>query len=199
MKQLYNRYFPTPSYLMMKSFAIDISDQSIKYGELIATGMGLRLGHFGKEIIPPGVVVSGSIQNEEKLVSILRGIKQKENLNFVRVSLPEEQMYLFTLSLPKVKEKELKDIILLQIEEHIPLKAIDTIFAYEVVSSGDKDILVLVSAIAQNTVNAYLSAFNKAGLTIISFELEAQAIARVVIPLEDKEPIMIVDKKEENL
>ena len=193
MKQLYNRYFPTPSYLMMKSFAIDISDQSIKYGELIATGMGLRLGHFGKEIIPPGVVVSGSIQNEEKLVSILRGIKQKENLNFVRVSLPEEQMYLFTLSLPKVKEKELKDIILLQIEEHIPLKAIDTIFAYEVVSSGDKDILVLVSAIAQNTVNAYLSAFNKAGLTIISFELEAQAIARVVIPLEDKEPIMIVD------
>lgn len=193
MKQLYNRYFPTPSYLAMDSFAVDISDQSIKYGELRATSFGLRLGHFGKEKIPPGVVISGKIEDEDKLVVILNKIKEKEKLHFVRVSLPEEQMYLFTLSLPKTEEKNLKDIILLQIEEHIPLKAVDTVFEYDIISSSDTNILVLVSAIALNTAEGYINAFKKAGLYPLSFELEAQAIARAVIPIEDKDPIMIVD------
>ena len=193
MKKLYNYYFPTPSYLAMNSFAIDISDQSIKYGELRSTQIGLRLGHFGKEKIPAGVVVSGKIEDQERLTTILRNLKEKEKLNFVRVSLPEEQMYLFTLSLPKVKEKELRDIILLQIEEHIPLKAVDTIFEYDIISSSDTKILVEVSAIASRTINDYLSSFKKAGLTVLSFELEAQAIARAVIPMEDQDPVMIVD------
>jgi type IV pilus assembly protein PilM len=177
----------------MKSFAIDISDQSIKYGELLTTPLGLRLGHFGKEKIPAGVVVSGKIENEAGLVNVLKSIKEKENLNFVRVSLPEEQMYLFTLSLPFVKEENLKEIILLQIEEHIPLKAIDTIFDYEIISRSDKNILVEVSAIATSTVESYLSVFRKVGLFVLSFELEAQAIARAIIPNEDIDPIMIVD------
>jgi type IV pilus assembly protein PilM len=193
MKKLYNYYFPTPSYLAMSSFAIDISDQSIKYGELLSTPLGLRLGHFGKEKIPAGVVVSGKIEDQEQLTKILRNLKEKEKLNFVRVSLPEEQMYLFTLSLPKVNEKELRDIILLQIEEHIPLKAVDTIFEYDIISSSNTNILVEVSAIASRTINDYLASFKKAGLVVLSFELEAQAIARAVIPMEDKDPVMIVD------
>ena len=193
MKQLYNYSFPTPSYLAMNSFAIDISDQSIKYGELLATSEGLQLGRFGKEKIPPGVVVSGKIEDQDKLVAILKQLKEKEHLGFVRVSLPEEQMYLFTLLLPKASDKELRDIILLQIEEKIPLKAVDTVFEYDIISKSDVNTLVLVSAIATSTVDGYLSSFEKAGLSSLSFELEAQAIARSVIPKDDKEPTMIVD------
>jgi type IV pilus assembly protein PilM len=177
----------------MNSFAIDISDQSIKYGELLATPEGLRLGRFGKEKIPPGVVVSGKIEDQNQLVAILKQLKEKEHLDFVRVSLPEEQMYLFTLLLPKADDKELRDIILLQIEEHIPLKAVDTVFEYDIISKSDTNTLVLVSAIATSTVEGYLSSFEKAGLSPLSFELEAQAIARSVIPIDDKEPTMIVD------
>lgn len=193
MKQSYNRHFPTPSYLAMRSFAIDISDQSIKYGELLSTPLGLRLGRFGKEKIPQGVVVSGKIEKEEDLVNILKNLKEKENLNFVRISLPEEQMYLFTLSLPRMNAENLRDMILLQIEEHIPLKAIDTVFEYDIISSSDKNLLIEVSAIALNTIENYISVFKEAGLTPLSFELEAQAIARAVIPQDDKEPTMIVD------
>ena len=69
MKQLYSRYFPTPSYLAMNSCALDISDQSIKYGEILATNSGLRLGRFGQVKIPDGIVTSGKIENEAELVS----------------------------------------------------------------------------------------------------------------------------------
>jgi len=193
MKRLYNQYFPTPKYLAMNSCGIDISDQSIKYGELIMTTSGLRLSNYGKEKIPDGVVVSGKIEKENELVSILKKIKEKEKLHFVRVALPEEQMYLFTLSLPKTKDANLSDMVLLQIEEHIPLKAIDCTFNYDVISEDNESILVEVIAIANSILDGYLSVFEKAELVPTSFEIEAQAIARAVIPREEENTIMIVD------
>jgi len=193
MKRLYNHYFPTPSYLAMNACAVDISDQSIKYGELVATAYGLRLGRHGKEKLPEGVVVSGKIEKENELVKILKKIKEKENLYYIRVSLPEEQMYLFTISLPKTKEDNLRDMILLQIEEYIPLKAPDSVFDYDIISEDSQTVFVEVVAIAKVTIESYISAFNKAGLYPTSFEIEAQAIARAVIPSSDAGPVMIVD------
>ncbi len=193
MKQSYSRYFPTPSYLAMNSCALDISDQSIKYGELLPTQQGLRLGRFGHEKIPVGVIDSGKIQDEQKLVAILKNLKERERLHFVRVSLPEEQMYLFTLSIPEISGSDLRDAILLQIEEHIPLSAFDVIFDYVVISSTPTTKIVEVVAIATITVENYLSAFEQAGLVPLSFELEAQAIARAVVPKGDNSSVMIVD------
>ncbi|MFA6515136.1 MAG: pilus assembly protein PilM [Candidatus Paceibacterota bacterium] len=193
MKRLYNHYFPTPKYLAMSSCAIDISDQSIKYGELVATSSGLRLSKYGKEKIPEGVVVSGKIEKEDELLIILKKIRDKENIKFIRVSLPEEQMYLFTLSIPKTTNEKIRDVILLQIEEYIPLKALDSIFDYDVVSDDGQNILIEVVAIAVTTIEGYLSVFSKADLVPISFEIEAQALARAVIPSNDPSPIMIVD------
>lgn len=193
MKRLYNHYFPTPSYLTMNSCAIDISDQSIKYGELITTSKGLRLGKYGKEKIPTGVVISGKIEEKDEMIRLFRKIKEKENLHFIRVSLPEEQMYLFTLSIPKTNNKNLRDTILLQIEEYIPLKALDAVFDYDVIREDNQNILIEVIAIASATIESYLSVFDKAGLVPLSFEIEAQAIARAVIPSGDNSPVMIVD------
>ena len=193
MKLPYSRYFPTPSFLSMSSCAIDISDHSIKYGEIKATAFGLRLGRFGQVKIPSGVVVSGKIENEKELASILMELRNRLNLNFIRVSLPEEQMYLFTLSIPKTDDTNLKEMILLQIEEHVPLKAVDITFDYNILSQNEKSFIIEVVAIATLTIESYLSVFLKVGLTPLSFELEALAIARAVIPTGEKHPIMIVD------
>jgi type IV pilus assembly protein PilM len=177
----------------MNSCAIDISEQSIKYGELGITSSGLYLNKYGKEIIPSGVVVSGKIEKEDELIQVLKKIKEKENLHYIRVSLPEEQMYLFTLSLPKTDDENIREMILLQIEEHIPLKAPDCIFDYDIISTYDQNILIEVVAIAEATLTSYLSVFKQVGLVPLSFELEAQAIARAVIPTGDINPVMIVD------
>jgi type IV pilus assembly protein PilM len=193
MKSLYNKYFPTPKYLAMNSCGIDISDQSVKYGELVMTSSGLKLSKYGKEKIPEGAVVSGKIEKEDELVLVLKKIKDKEKLHFVRVALPEEQMYLFTLSLPKTKDAKLSDMVLLQIEEHIPLKAVDCTFSYDVISEDSENIFVEVIAIANSILDGYISVFEKADLVPTSFEIEAQAISRAVIPKEEDSTIMIVD------
>ncbi len=193
MKKLFSHYFPAPTYLTMDSFAIDISDQSIKYGQLVKNSQGLSLGKYGKEKIPEGVIVSGKIEKEDQLVSILNKIKEKNKLHFIRVSLPEEQMYLFTLSVPKTENEDLRDVILLQIEEYIPLKALDVIFDYDVIRDDGHNILIEVVSIASVIIESYISVFNKAGLVPVAFEIEAQAIARAVVPNGETNPVMIVD------
>jgi type IV pilus assembly protein PilM len=193
MKRLYNHYFPAPSYMAMNACAIDISDQSIKYGELGVTSEGLVLSKYGIEKIPKDVVISGKIEKEDEIIKILKKIKEKENLHFIRVSLPEEQIYLFTLSIPKTDNENIKDMILLQIEGYVPLKAPDVVFDFDIIKQDNQNILIEVVAIAETTIKSYLSVFEKSGLIPISFEIEAQALARAVIPSDDNGPVMIVD------
>ncbi len=193
MKKPFSHYFPTPSYLNMDSCSFDISDESIKYGQLSIASSGFVFNKFGKEKIPEGVLVSGKIEDEEKLVAILKKLRIKNKLNFVRISLPEEQIYIFTLTLPQMRGQDLKEIILLQIEEHIPLKATEVVFDYDTLKEDEKTTTVGVTAISIEVVESYLSVFNQAGLTPLSFESEAQAIARSVIPRYEKGSVMIVD------
>lgn len=193
MKKFYSRYFPTPKFLSMSSYSLDISDQSIKYGQLCLSSEGLKLGSYGTVKIPKGVIQSGKILNKDGLSSVLIDLKKKENLKFVRVALPEEQIYLFTLSLPKINVGNLYDMILLQLEDHIPLSAADTLFDYDILSETDSDLFVEVVAIDAETIESYLSVFNDSGLIPVAFELEAQSIAESVIPRGEKDTVMIVD------
>jgi type IV pilus assembly protein PilM len=193
MKQLFSRYFPTPSYLNMDACAFDISDESIKYGQLSETVSGFKLEKFGKEKIPEGVMVAGKIEDEKKLIDILKNIRVKEKLNFARISLPEQQMYVFTLSLPQMHGQDLREMIFLQIEEHIPLKANEVVFDYDTISEDEKSTIVEVLAVSVEVIEGYLSVFKRAGLSPISFEIEAQAITRAVVPRGENSTVMIVD------
>jgi type IV pilus assembly protein PilM len=194
MKDAYDHYFPVPDFLAMPSHALDISDESIKYGKITSHADGLRLESFGYEKIPAGIVSSGRIENEAKLVEILNALKNKENMKFVRVSLPEEQMYLFNIVLPKLTNNEIKDSITLQLEDHIPLSATDAIFDYELIREvNDQSIFVQVVATSAVFIESYLSVLSQVGLVPVSFELETQAIARAVVKYDMVGSAMVVD------
>ncbi len=188
-------HFPTPEFLTMPSCAFDISDESIKYGQIERNGANLKLKYFGSVAIEPGVIVAGKIENEAKLAEVLRPIKEKLGIKFVRVCLPEEQMYLFNLVLPKVPYKEMRETIALQLEDHIPISGSDAVFDHEVVRESDEEnVLVQVVATTASLVDSYLSVFSELGLVPLSFELEAQSIARAIIPSTTKNgAVMIVD------
>ncbi len=194
MRDIYNTYFPTPNFLSMPACALDISDGSIKYAEVVPFIGGFKLKYYGQEKITSGTVVSGKIENEAKLVEILTNLKNTTKMKFVRVSLPEEQMYLFNLVLPNAPDVQMKETILLQLEDHIPLSASDVVFDYEIIREIDKDtVLVQIAAISGSLIESYMSVFSQAGLTPLSFELEAQATARSVVPEDINGSVMIID------
>ncbi len=185
--------FPPTKYVSMSSVGIDISDQSLRYVELLPCRGGLKLGRFGEKKVPPGVMLSGKISDTKKMIEILSELKKEVKINFVRVSLPEEQIYLYKTKIPILKNDEIKNALELQLEEHIPISPHDAVFDYDLVKSTEDSYEIEVAAINETTVETYTEIFHKAGLMPLSFELEASAIARAIVLNGTKGTILFVD------
>ena len=150
------RFFPTPKIFSMPSFGLDISDESLKFAELIMTKNGIRMGRYGERSIPPGVIESGRIKDSKRMEEILSTLRKEEGIKYVRVSLPEEQVYLFQLRLEKTGLKSIKEGIELTLEEHVPIPAQDAIFDYDVINEDAQGIDIQVTTIPKNVINNYL-------------------------------------------
>jgi len=187
------KYFPTPNFLSAHSFGLDISDESLKFVELVTTRHGMKIKRWGERAIPVGVIESGKIKDPDRMEEILSKLRKEEGVKSVRVSLPEEQVYLFQLRLGKEGLTSVKEGIELVLEEHIPIQAEDAIFDYDLVKEDVQSLEVQVAAIPKDVIENYLEIFEHSEIKVESFELEAQAISRAVIKNGDMETYMIVD------
>jgi len=187
------RFFPIPKFLSISSFGLDMGDESLKFLELIDTKNGLRVGRHGEKVIPAGIMESGKIKDSKRMEQILSELRKEIGIKSVRVSLPEEQVYLFQLKLEKLGLVNVRESIELSLEEHIPITAEDAIFDYEIISEDTKNLELQVAAIPKNVIESYLNLFKNTQIKVQSFELEAQAIARAVVKKDDLETYMIVD------
>lgn len=192
-RSLFNVLFPIPKFLKVPSIGLDISDESVKFVELLASGKFLKLGKYGELKVPAGVIESGKIKNLKKMEEILSCLKKNQKIKSVRVSLPEEQVYLFEYRIEKLEMEDIRESIELSLEEHIPLSAQDAVFDYEILEEDERGFNVQVSAIPRNVLDDYLSVFRNSNIRVQSFELEAQAVSRAVIKKGDNGTYMIVD------
>jgi len=186
-------FFPIPNFFAAPSFGLDISDESIKYVELIETRRGLGLGRYGEKDIPAGIIESGKIKDPKRMQEIMTALRKEAGMKSVRVSLPEEQVYLFNHNLEKSGIEDIRESIELVLEEHIPINAEDAIFDYEIIKDNPQSLEIEVATIPKNVIEEYLSIFESSNIRVQSFELEAQAISRSIIKDGDEETYMIVD------
>ncbi|MCX6755277.1 MAG: pilus assembly protein PilM [Candidatus Nomurabacteria bacterium] len=189
----YNKFFPLPDFLSKPSFGLDISDESIKFIEILQTHKGLHIGKYGEKKFPAGIIGSGKIIDSKRLKDILLELKKVEGMNSARVSLPEEQVYLFKLKIPREKSINIREAIELSLEEYVPIPPADIIFDYELFSEDDQNFEVQVSAVPKQIIEGYISVFKDCNLDAPSFELEAQAGARSIVKDGDNDTYMIVD------
>src|SRR3989339_114461 len=188
--------FPTPNFLKMPSVGIDISDEYIRFVEIVDDGCNKILGKFGKVPLPEDVVVSGEVKNEEKLVEILKSIKKEHKFNFIRASLTERNSYIFKTTITKKENMsagEIRGSLGFKMEENVPIKSEETIFDFDVTKINLHDLDIVVSALPKNIVEQFIVVFEKAGLKPLSFEVEAQAVARAVVSSKSNETFMVVD------
>lgn len=191
--------FPPPSYITLPNVGVDISDTSLKYIQFIrkhARDTFFHLGVYGDVSIPEGVVERGSVHDVAKLTEVLKEVRKELPTEFIRVSLPEERAYLFETTIKSgTPLNEIRGLLEFRLEENVPLSPRDAYFDYDIVEVDDEeDVLrVVVAAYARDTINHYYEACREAGLTPLSFEIEAQAIARALVGKELRGTNMIVD------
>jgi type IV pilus assembly protein PilM len=189
----YNKLFSIPRFLTSHSFGLDVSDESLKFLELVPTHKGMKLGSFGEISIPSGIIKSGKIEKKEELKKIILDLKKEQNIKSVRVSLPEEQVYLFKLDLPKEGGSNPREMIELSLQEYVPIPPDDIIFDFEMLKENETSFEVEIAAVPKSVIEDYVEVFQDCDLNINSLELEAQALANAIIKNGDKNTYMTVD------
>lgn len=179
----------------MPAVGVDISNESVKYISLKRAVSHMIPDRIGKLPLPAGVVEHGLIKRADELVDVLKKIQRETRCSFAHVSLPEEHAYLFEISLPSDQELSVEQALEFHLKENVPLSPDEVIIDYLTLDSADKEHLtVSVSVYPIRIVQQYLEAFLMAGLEPLSFEIEAHAIARALVPKERKnETVMLVD------
>jgi type IV pilus assembly protein PilM len=193
------RIAPPPTYLTMPCVGVDISDTSLKYLSFKPTVFEndtREIEQWGEVVIPSGVVTRGEVTDEKQLVAVLKEFKQKTKAEFVRLSLPEEKAYLFETTIKHdTPHKEIRGLLEFKLEENVPIPAREVFFDYSImpIKPGAQTADVSVVAYPRQTIQSYYTACIEAGLRPVSFEIEAQAMARAVVPKHMSGAAMVVD------
>lgn len=199
MKISFDSLFPLPKLLSRPAVGLDISDESIKLVELDNAGGGVRLKQFAEFVIPAGAIAAGQIKRPADLVSILSAIRKRHNIFQANVSLPEEQTYVTKVHVALAPNVDIREEIELHLDEYVPLAPQETEFDYELIESDtvpdakQATVDCAVVAVPKDSILSHLSCFHEAGIEPMSFEIEAQAIARALIKTDDLKTTLIVD------
>jgi Tfp pilus assembly PilM family ATPase len=198
------KLFPPPKFLNEPYAGIDISDGAVRCIQL-APGRGKSgkngnrvVEKYGLRLLPPGIVEAGFVKDKAKLIAVVAELARELNLDRVRSSLPEEEMYIFKASVPmKADRKTMAQTIEFKIEENVPLSAADAIFYFDTIpgteSPSTGTISTGVAVAPRKVVETYLDVLTGAGLTVISFEMQARALARAFMKKDHtSETVLIV-------
>ncbi len=185
--------FSIPRDVAMLGAGVDISQGGVKHVALSERGSTTRLVSFAETPLPEGSVVAGDIETEDRVVDVLRSLRLRHGIRYANASLPERKAYLYTVLVPS-SAKTLRSGVEFDFETHVPLPPGEAVFDFEPVRTLEAGTVVAVTAYARRIVDEYRQAFDKAGITLRSLEVESQALARAVVSQSDRtRTIMMID------
>jgi type IV pilus assembly protein PilM len=169
-------FFPTPRFLKFSYVGLDISREFVHYAELISTGESFKLGRYGRRVFEAG----DNMLTNDSLKNTLKEIKKTDKVTYVKVALPEEETYLFTLEVTGDTSHEIKSNIEFHLEENVPIVGSEALFDYYILPKTDKKIAV-VSVVSRDVVNRYSSLLEECGMVAVSFMVESGALSRSIV------------------
>ena len=193
------KLFPPPRFITLPSVGIDISDASIKYIRFARPRghvRNLELAAWGDVELAEGVVGEGKVLNTAELTKQLTEVRKKAGVSYARMSLPEKHAYVFETEIKAgTSPSEIRGLLEFKLEENVPLSPRDAFFDYEIVERKKEENLlrVVVTVYGRETVQQYYEACSASGIMPLSFEVEAQAIARAITKQSSHGSSMIVD------
>lgn len=180
----------------MEAAGLSLGSRRLNFIKLVPKHGSFRVSVFEALPLSPGTIESGVVVNREPLLKALRELKNRYHLQFVRVSIPEEEAFLFKTLIPNVSEADMRGAIELRLEENVPIAAREAIFDYNVIGPAKlfpDQLEVGVSVLPIATVMSFLEVFNAAGLVPKSLEIEAQAIARAIVSQDGRGTFLTVN------
>ncbi|MBI1975394.1 MAG: pilus assembly protein PilM [Candidatus Vogelbacteria bacterium] len=193
MHSLFLRLFPVPRALSVPPCGIAISDDALTVGCFQAKSGIFVPRHFAYRDISRGMVVRGVVEDHPRVIDMLSHAKKAYEISEAFVSLPDEHAFFIKLQLSIGTRDAMRNSILFQLDEYVPLPPEQVLFDFEEVPgtrSGNTTIVVAV-VYPKKMIDEYVELFMDAGIRPIGFEAKSQAIARA-LHLESVDFVSIV-------
>jgi type IV pilus assembly protein PilM len=176
------RWFPVPHVLSPRASGVDITDASIKWLTLSPTKHGLTLANYGSQPLAAGVVQTGSVRNIDALADALKEVKKKTKIAHAHAALPEEGAYVFSMHVnPGSTRAQIMSMIEFELEGRVPIPPKQAVYDFDFVGArGEHGEEIAVTVFPRELAEGYASAFSRAGIELVSLEIEARSIGRAV-------------------
>jgi type IV pilus assembly protein PilM len=190
------RAFPTPVLLTPAAAGVDISDSSIKWIVLSPQQSEHKVILHGDVPLEQGIVTGGIVRDAPRLAAVLRDVRERlGKVACAHAALPEEAAYVFSMYVPRgtTRQQALR-MVEFELEDRVPIPPGAAVFDFSTIlprSSEASDELSVV-VFPHDVAQAYADAFDAAGITLLSLEIEASSIARAVSSRAPDEPITLL-------
>jgi len=183
-----------------KSIGLDISDYTIEAAALEISGTETRISSLGSAKLPLGVVERGRIKDEAKLklaiTEALTAAKIDPGADSIIFGLPEALVYVHVFFFDPAKSQTLDDAIVQEIENTVPFRLSDLIYAHRALGSlpGNKTGTgILLAAAVKAEVLRWRNFFRNSGFSAPIFDIESLAVFRGIFDKYPSEPVCLVD------
>jgi type IV pilus assembly protein PilM len=187
----------------IESFAgLDIGSYAIKVLQIRHDGDQIHLETYGElEMAAYDSLPPGSISNigEEKMVQAIKDLflASKITANKIVFSIPMQDCFISSISIPKVSDKELASLVPIEARKYLPVPVSEVKLNYwkgETSKENPNQDVIIMAAVKNETFDLYNRYASKLGLKDFSFEIEALSGARMVLrQIKINEPILHID------
>ena len=119
-------------------FAVDIGHNNIKVVEVVHKKSKHYVRAYGVKDLDPKLIDKGVILDSEKVATHLRklikfDVSGKISAKRAVLGVPARFAYSRAVFLPKMKQEDIKEAVMLEVEQNIPVPASELYISYEVV------------------------------------------------------------------
>ncbi len=193
---LFERWFPTPQLLAPRSVGIDISDGSIKWLGLSATdNSSFKVTTYGVIALSAGIVSGGIVRDAFALGAALAQVKKEIGGGVAaHAALPEEVAYVFSMHVnDETSREQILKLVEFEFEGRVPIPPSAAVYDFDVIQHEQgKGMDIGIAAFPKEVAEAYVSAFNTAGIELLSLEIEARSVSRAVSGNSAHEPTTLL-------
>lgn len=190
-----NNYF----YHDKPVFGLDIGLSSLKVMQIVKghkkdTVTGYGVTSFGSEVFTEGILT-----DPEGLAKIAFDLFDKHIIGTISteravIAIPASKTFTRSMTLPKLKPKDLAAAVQLEAEQYIPMPIEDLYLDYNVVSETDKETEILAVAVPKKIVDSYVILTNLLGLEVVAIETTISAAGRLFVQAERSDvPTVLID------
>lgn len=174
-------HFITSPY---KVIGIDVSDLSAKAVEIDRRRGELFIKTRAQTAMPEGAIQGGEIFNLAKAAQAIKKMisknQEKFSSRYVVASLPETKTFLKLIEIEKKEKASLEKTIYAELPKHIPAEISEMIVDWQLAGSRAETKTVFVAAVEKKVAKNYAELYHQAGLEVVAFEPESEAIYRAI-------------------